>query len=304
LPRARRERIVRGFMSSGTHSRTLPRLELAFAAVLFSTGGAAIKACSFGAWQVACLRSGVAAIALLLFLPSARRGYSLAALGFASVYAATLVLFVTANKLTTSANAIYLQSTAPLYVVILSPLVLRERIQRRDLAIMALFALGLACFFVRGELASRTAPDPPTGNWLALASGATFALSVIGLRKLSSGGADSSLALVVLGNALAAIACAPKAFPLEGARAIDWAVIVYLGVFQIGLAYVLVGKGLERVPALEGSLLLMIEPALNPIWTFFLQGERPSRFAICGGALILGASALKSVFDARAARMT
>ncbi len=284
-------------------SRTVPRLQLVLAAALFSTGGAAIKSCALNAWQVACLRSAIAAIALVVFLPAARRGFTLAAAGFAIAYAATLVLFVTANKLTTSANAIYLQSTAPLYVLLFSPLMLGERIARRDFVVMLFFALGLALFFVNKESASRTAPDPSTGNWLALASGCTFAISVIGLRKLASHGVDSSLALVVLGNAIAAIVCAPKAFPLGEVHTSDVLVLVYLGVIQIGLAYVLVGAGLKRVPALEGSLLLMIEPALNPVWTFFLHGESPSAFALCGGAAILAATCAKTWLDWRATRL-
>jgi drug/metabolite transporter (DMT)-like permease len=280
-------------------SRTVPRLALVGAAALFSTGGAAIKGCSLSNWQVACLRSAIAAVALFVFLPNARRGYSWRIVGWAAVYAATLVLFVSANKLTTSANAIYLQSTSPLWVLALSPWLLGERTRRSDALPTAFFVLGLALFFVRPEHASRTAPDPATGNVLALASGLTFALSLIGLRRESGGTEDASLALVVLGNALAALACAPKAWPIAAATSSDWLVLGYLGVFQIGLAYVLVARGLARVPALESSLLLMIEPALNPVWTFFLQGERPSGFALCGGALILGASATKTWIDAR-----
>lgn len=284
-------------------SRAAPRISLVLAAALFSTGGAAIKGCALNSWQVACLRSAIAAVALFVFLPKARRGYSFGALGWAVVYAATLVLFVTANKLTTSANAIYLQSTSPLWVLCLSPWLLRERIKRSDALPMVLFAVGLALFFVQKESASRTAPDPATGNWLALASGLTFALSLIGLRKGAGGGEDASLALVVVGNALAALACGPKAWPIEGATTGDWLVLAYLGVFQIGLAYVLVAKGLQQVGALEGSLLLMIEPALNPVWTFFLQGERPGSLALAGGALILGATGAKTWLDARRARV-
>lgn len=282
-------------------SRAVPRLELVLAAVLFSTGGAAIKGCALGAWQVACLRSAIAAVALVVLLPKARRGFSFGVLGWAAVYGATLVLFVSANKLTTSANAIYLQATSPLWVLCLSPWLLGERLKARDALPMALFACGLALFFARPEGATRTAPDPSSGNWLALASGLTFALSLIGLRKHSGREEDASLALVVLGNALAALVCLPKAWPIEGAGSADWLVLAYLGIFQIGLAYVLVARGLTRVGALEGSLLLMIEPALNPVWTFFLQGERPGALAVCGGAAILGATALKTWLDARRA---
>ena len=106
------------------------RLKLVGAALLFSTGGAAIKATTLTGWQVASFRSGIAALAVLLLAPEARRGWSWRAVLVGVAYAATLVLFVTANKLTTSANTIFLQATAPLYMVVLSPWLLGERVRR------------------------------------------------------------------------------------------------------------------------------------------------------------------------------
>ena len=105
------------------------------AALLFSTGGAAIKACSLSSWAVASFRSGIAAVVLWLLLPGARRGWTWRTILIGAVYAATLILFVLANKSTTSANAIFLQSTAPLYLLLLGPLVLREPIRKADLAV-------------------------------------------------------------------------------------------------------------------------------------------------------------------------
>ena len=96
------------------------RLRLALAAALFSTGGAAIKSASFTSWQVACLRSGLAALTVFLLSPAARRGWTWRTLAVSITYSATLVLFVLANKLTTSASTIFLQSTAPLYLLLLS----------------------------------------------------------------------------------------------------------------------------------------------------------------------------------------
>jgi drug/metabolite transporter, DME family len=119
------------------------RLKLVAAALLFSTGGAAIKAIPFTSWQVAALRSGIAAATLALFAPAARRRWSWRTPVVGLAYASTLILFVLANKLTTSANAIFLQSTAPLYLLILSPLLLQERIAREDLLVMLLVGGGL-----------------------------------------------------------------------------------------------------------------------------------------------------------------
>src|SRR5688500_90238 len=122
---------------------TTHRLQLLGAALLFSTGGAAIKATTLTAWQVAGFRSAVAAAAVFLLVPAARRGWTWHVLPVGVAYAATLVLFVAANKLTTSANAIFLQSTAPLYMLAFGPLLLKELVRRRDLAFMAPVLLGL-----------------------------------------------------------------------------------------------------------------------------------------------------------------
>src|ERR1700690_1221397 len=120
-----------------------PRLRIALAALLFSTGGAAIKAADFTPWQIASFRSGIAAIALLVAVPGARRGFGWRPALVGVAYAATLVLFVLANRLTTSANTIYLQSTAPLYVLLFAPLLLKEPIRRRDLPVIAAVLGGL-----------------------------------------------------------------------------------------------------------------------------------------------------------------
>jgi len=296
-------------------STLLSRLSILGAALLFSTGGAAIKGCGLSGWQVACFRSLVAAVVLWLLLPAARRGWSARTPLVAVAYAATLVLFVLANKLTTAASSIFLQSTAPLYVLLAAPLLLQERVALRDVIFMVLIGSGLALFFVDVEPSSRIATDPLLGNILGAASGVTWALTLMGLRwlerdheagrpeaaEIGAGQPDTSprkpdgsspgLGAVVLGNLLACAVCLPQALPIGGSSAVDWALVAYLGVFQIGLAYVLLTRGFRRVPALEASLLILLEPALNPLWTWLLQDEVPGSWAIVGGVLILLASA-------------
>lgn len=149
------------------------------AGLLFSTGGAAIKAASLTGWQVASFRSGLAALVLLAALPGARRRWHWRMLPVAAAYAARLILFVLANRLTTSANAIFLQATAPLYLLLVGPFLLREPIRRADLFYILAVGGGLALFFAGRDIAAATAPDPPRGNLLALASGATYALMLV-----------------------------------------------------------------------------------------------------------------------------
>lgn len=272
---------------------TQGRLAVVAAAALFSTGGAAIKSASFTSWQVACLRSAIAAFALMLLIPAARRGWTWRMAGVAIAYAATLVGFVTASKLTTAANAIFLQATAPLYLVVAGPLLLKERVRRADLAVIALMAAGLSLFFSGADTATALAPDPARGNLIGAVTGLTWAITIAGLRWLSRENEAAGVATAAIGNLLAAVSTVAFAWPLAAARPLDWVAVTYLGVFQIGLAYVLLARGLRGVPALEASLLILVEPALNPVWAGLLHSEWPASLSILGGGLILGATAVQ-----------
>jgi drug/metabolite transporter, DME family len=270
------------------------------AALLFSTGGAAIKATTLTAWQVASFRSGIAAAVLFLLIPAARRGWSWRVPLVGIAYAATMILFVTANKLTTAANTIFLQSTAPLYVLLLGPVLLKESVRRSDVAMMAVVGVGMMLFFVGSEAPVATAPDPATGNVLAALSGLSWALTVMGLRWLGSRpGGGSAVATVVAGNAIAFLVALPAALPVVGASALDWWTVGYLGVFQIGLAYLLLSAAIRHLRALEASVLLLVEPALNPVLAWFVHDERPSRWALAGGAIILSATTLRTLLSSR-----
>ncbi|HEV2083890.1 MAG TPA: DMT family transporter [Gemmatimonadales bacterium] len=279
---------------------TRARLELIGAAVLFSTGGAAIKWANFTGWQIASFRSGIAALALLLLAPAARRGWSWRTALVGVAYAGCLVLFVLANRLTTAANTIFLQSTAPLYILLLAPWLLKEPIRRQDLGFMLAVGLGLLLFFVGTEHPGATAPDPDRGNLLALASGFCWALAICGFRWLSAApGRGSPLAAVVSGNLTAFLITLPMALPVGRHPVGDWTVIVYLGVFQIALAYVFVTAAIQVLPALESSVFLLIEPVLNPLWAWVIQRETPGAWALLGGAIILGATTLKGWTEGR-----
>lgn len=280
-------------------SQNQARLQLVFAALLFSTGGAAIKSSTLTGWQVASFRSGVAAVTLLLLVPATRRGWGWKPALLGVAYAATLILFVTANKLTTSANTIFLQATSPVYLLLLGPLFLKEPVRPRDFWVVAAVLAGLVLFFIGNEAPVVTAPDPAKGNVLALLSGVSFAVTIAGLRWVSRGSADAGLATVAIGNLIAFFWGLPFALPVLSATPMDWVVILYLGAIQIGLAYACLTRGLRQVPALEASLLLMVEPVLNPVWAWLVHGERPSHWALLGGALIIGATTAQAVVQAR-----
>jgi len=279
-----------------THTSTADRLRIIGAAALFSTGGAAIKATTLTAWQVASFRSGLAALAVFLLVPAARRRWTWRIAAVSIVYAATMVLFVVSNKATTAANAIFLQSAAPLYILLLAPWLLKERPHRSDYVTMAALAVGLLLVILGLPPARATAPNPAVGNVLALLSGVTWAFTLMGLRWLGSTEEDGSatMSTVVGGNALACLICLPAALPVQQATIGDAAVVGYLGFIQIGLAYVLMTRGIRGVPAVEASMLLLLEPALNPVWAWLVHGEEPGTLPLLGGAVILAAMLVRA----------
>ena len=276
------------------------RLQVLAAAVLFSTGGAGIKAAAFTGLQVSALRSGIAAVILIALLRG-KLVLSPPMIATGVVYAATVTLFVLSTKLTTAANAIFLQATAPLYLLLLAPVILSERFRARDVAFLIGVAVGLVLCVIGQPLPTTTAPDPTTGNVLALVCSITWALTLLGLRYVQRDHALTSVGLsaVALGNLFASLAAWPFAWPLPSASPIEWATIAYLGVCQIALAYIFLTAAMRVLPALEVSLLLLIEPVLNPTWTWLIRGEHPGVYTIVGGAIIIGVTAIKSVFDAR-----
>ena len=278
----------------------VPRLQILAAALLFSTGGVAVKSCSLGEWQIASLRSGVAVVVLLAFLPAARRDWSWRH-GVAGIaYAGTMVCFVLANKATTATNAIFLQATAPLYVFFLAPWLLGERNRRRDLGLMALMALGLLLLVTSRVEVTSVAPNPARGNLFGAIAGVSWALTLLALRWLGRLG-GAALPAVVAGNAFAFLGCLPGVFPLV-ASATDWGWVLYLGIFQIGLAYILLTRALETVPAFEAALLLLAEPVFNPIWAYLGHGERPGQGALAGALLICAVTLAKPWLDQRVER--
>jgi drug/metabolite transporter (DMT)-like permease len=264
------------------------RLYLLATAVLFSTGGAAIKASDLGSWQVAGLRSAFAVLALLVAVPATRTRWTLPVVAVGASQAATMLLFVSSTKLTTAANAILLQSTAPLH----------EPVRRADVPFLAAFVAGLALIVVGESPASATAPNPTVGNWLAVASGVAWACTVMSYRWAAR---DPSVfgAAWLAGNVIVALVALPLGWPIAGAGPTDWAIVAFLGVFQIGLAYGLLAVGMREVPALEASLLMLLEPVLNPVWTWLLHGERPGTMALAGGAVVVGTIAARAGFERR-----
>jgi len=284
--------------------RATDRMMVLAAALLFSTGGAVVKMTSLTGPQVACTRAAIAAVALLVILPNAWRGLNWRSLLVGCAYAATTTSFALANKLTTAANAVFLQSTAPLYILILSPLLLREPIRRWHLLFMAALATGMWMIVGGGQDQSATAPEPLRGNLLGILTGVCWALTVIGLRWLGRDrpgekSATEAAAAVIAGNLIACLVTIPAALPILNATTVDWAAVSFLGIFQIAIAYIFLVQGVKRVGALEVSLLILLEPVLSPVWAWMIHGEQPSALALLGGAIIVVATAVYTAWGER-----
>lgn len=268
------------------------RLLVVAAALLWSTGGLAIKLVPLPALGVAFWRSLVSAIFLVVVFRPARARWRHASIATSLIYALMILSFVSATKMTTAANAIFLQYTGPLYVLAFAPFLLKERFRHVDAAAMAVALAGMSLFFV-----GRLDPGALTGNLVAVVAGFFFGLVILLLRRDAAGDAIPS---VIAGNFLAAALAFPFA---RGHLALDGRgilLVLFLGIVQLGISYVLFVRGLTVVPAAEASLLGMLEPMFNPLWAFLGLGEKPSAWALLGGAIVLCAVAGRTVFGWRA----
>lgn len=267
------------------------------AVLLWSTGGMFIKlATNLDAYQVTFFRSLLAGITVLII--TWRDGLRINLFGAVCsvIYATLLFLFVWATKHTTAANAIFLQYTAPIYILILAPFVIGEKFHLRDLVTVIFCLAGMSLFFV-GDL---TIGDYQ-GNIAALGSGIFLGLYIMLLRHPKAMGMSGTIT-VIYGNFLLALLTLPSglaAFPTAGMM--DYAAVGFLGIFQIGISYILFIKGVRGgTRPLDASIIGFIEPLLNPVWVFIFVGERPQKWAIFGGAIIIATVVVHTFVQYRA----
>ena len=261
-------------------------LFLVLASILWSTGGILIKLVDWNPIAIAGSRSLISSIVVLLYLKRPVFTWSKAQLGGAVSYASTVILFVSANKLTTSANAILLQFTAPIFVAILGAWLLKEKIRWYDyLAIIAVFG-GMLLFFI-----DNVGVGSMLGNVLAVISGFFLACVTIALRFQKDG---SPVETTLIGNILTFLVAIP--FIIGKVPDIQSILgIILLGIFQLGFAYILYALAIKHLSALEAILITVIEPLLNPLWVFIFAGEKPSLYAILGGFIVIVSVTVRSI---------
>jgi drug/metabolite transporter (DMT)-like permease len=258
-------------------------------AILWSSGGLFIKLISLDSMELSFFRCAIAAVVFALMFRKRILKLNPLALLNSFAYAAVLILFVIATKTTTAANAIFLQSTAPIYVLIFEPLLTKTKWERINIITIVVCFLGMILFFM-GDLT----PGDIKGNIAALLAGVAFAAFFLGMKKNEPQYGESS---IFYGNVIVALICIPFITDMNSISLQDFAMVSFLGVFQIAFAYALFSYGLKRIIAVEASIISMFEPVLNPIWVFIGYGEVPSFYAIIGGIIIITAITARTLIS-------
>jgi len=268
-------------------------LFLALAAMLWSTAGVFVKALDWQPVSILAGRGLFTGIVFLLYLRRLPTKWSWWMVLAAGASIATQFLFITSTKLTTAANSIFLQYTAPIYVVLLAYWLLREKPSRTDWAAMGIILLGLLLFF-----GDQLSTEGFYGNILAVISGVTAAVMMVAFRAQKDSSPEDS---VLLASLVIAIFGFPSILK-ESWTVTDWLSIAYLGIIQIGLAFILFTRGIKHIPALEANLIGTLEPILSPVWVFLFLGERMGAFALLGGLVVLVGVIINAIASTQADR--
>lgn len=266
-------------------------LLLALSALLWSTSGLFIKLIDLNPMAIAGLRSAIAGLFMLVMLKgSLRFSFSSPQIAGAMAYALTMVTFVSATKLTTAANAILLQYTAPVFTALLAAWLLKEIVTRFDWVIIGVVSGGMLLFFL-----DQLSVSGAWGNILAVISGITMSCFILCMRMQKD---TSTIETVILGNFATMLICIPFYFQ-QPPTVIDWSILFYMGILQIGLSFVIFSTAIKFVTAVDAILIQALDPLLNPIWVFLIIGEVPGRWAILGGIVVLTSVTFRNIFTNR-----
>lgn len=267
-------------------------LSVFIAAILWSSGGLLIKLVTLTPMQISFFRCSIAALTFAVIYRKKILQYNRLTILNAFFYAGVLILYVLAMKATTAANAIFLQSTAPIYVLIFEPLINKTRYDKANTITIAVCLIGMILFFT-GKLS----PGQLEGNSYGLMSGILFAAFFIGMKKNNKEYQQSS---IFWGNIIVAFICLPFMFEMEELTFSNLWMVSFLGVFQIAIAYAFFAYGLKRIFAVEASIISMVEPVFNPLWVYIGYGEVPASASIIGGIIIITAVSIRTIQLGRA----
>jgi drug/metabolite transporter (DMT)-like permease len=271
---------------------------IAFTAFLWSSSGLFIKILTLNAYQISFYRSLIAAVTLLIISygknKTVKFEFDKLTVLASLFYAGILIFFVIANKLTTSANAIFLQFTAPIYLLFLEPFFLKTKFRRKDLITIIICISGMALFFM-GKLEIGNI----YGNLIAIAAGICFAMFSLFVKWKKTLGNENTIISIIYGNILVGIICFPLIFNEIAISSTQFYVLLYMGVVQIGISYFIFNIGIKYVSATESMIIGMLEAIFNPIWVFFGVGEVPAPTAVIGGLIIFAAILIHNFLPSR-----
>ncbi len=255
-----------------------------------------IKVLTLDAFQIAFYRSGIAALTILVISLVRKKNlkfdFGIISILCSVSYSLILILFVKATKLTTAANAIFLQFTAPIYLVVLEPIFLKTKFEKKNLIALVFCIMGMLLFFF-GRLDFTSIQ----GNLLAIGSGISFALFSLFLKwKKQLHKSENTIVYIVAGNFLVCIFCLPAVYDNLAVDAVQLAILLFMGIFQIGISYMIFNEGIKYISATESMIIAMLEAILNPIWVFIGIGEAPTIYSVIGSAIILLAIIWRNFF--------
>lgn len=269
---------------------------ISFCALLWSSGGLFIKVLSLDAFQISFYRSGIAALTILIVSILRKKNlkfeFDIISILCSITYAFILILFVIATKLTTAANAIFLQFTAPIYLLVLEPIFLKTKFEKKNLiALIFCFAGMILFFFGKLDLSNIK------GNFFAIGSGISFALFSLFLKwKKQIHKSQSTIVYIVVGNLIVCLFCLPIIFDKLMVNTSQLLILLYMGIFQIGISYIIFNEGIKYISATESMIIAMLEAILNPIWVFIGIREVPTIYSIIGSIIILLAIIWRNFF--------
>lgn len=276
-------------------SKTKAALYMVLCAILWSTAGIFIKFLPWNPMVIAGFRSLISAGVYVVYMRFEKTEFKINKYSILSGIAlmCTFVFFVAANKFTTSANAIVLQYSAPIFILILSALIYHQKFRPGDIMTVAATSVGISLFFF-----DKLSGGYLFGNLLALTAGLAFASMFVVTGRADN---DSRSSGILLGHIFTAVIGIPFVFvSTTPVTPTTVAVIFAMGIFQLGIPYMLYGLAVRKCSPLACSLISAIEPMLNPVWVFLYIGEAPSMFALIGGVIVIGAVVSWSIWSSRA----
>ncbi|MBV6478808.1 MAG: hypothetical protein HGGPFJEG_01565 [Ignavibacteria bacterium] len=269
---------------------------ISFSALMWSSGGLFIKVLTLDAFQISFYRSLIAAITILIISKFRKTGlkfeFDFISIACSIFYSLILIFFVVATKLTTAANAIFLEFTAPIYLLLLEPIFLKTKFEKNNLIALIICFAGMSLFFF-GKLDLTDIK----GNLFAIGSGISFALFSLFLKwKKQIHKSESTIIYIVTGNLLVCIFCLPFIYDKLFVNSMQMSILLFMGIFQIGISYIIFNEGIKYISATESMIIAMLEAVLNPIWVFLGVGEVPTAYSMAGSVIIIIAIIWRNFF--------